>query len=172
MSLKKLYKYWTSCHLCHSWSSDSNFVRFLLVYFWSIMKFFLVPLFLASVAMAADMGMNIAGGAYNFGYNTGDAGGHSRVESGSGSSVAGSYSYVDANGDRRTVQYTAGPGGYQASGDVGVDRRTAAAAAALAAMAPKAPVPAPVAAPAAPWYNPVPVAPAIVAGPGGYMAKW
>ncbi|GBN53888.1 Adult-specific rigid cuticular protein 11.9 [Araneus ventricosus] len=136
------------------------------------MKFFLVPLFLASVAMAADMGMNIAGGAYNFGYNTGDAGGHSRVESGSGSSVAGSYSYVDANGDRRTVQYTAGPGGYQASGDVGVDRRTAAAAAALAAMAPKAPIPAPAAAPAAPWYNPVPVAPAIMAHPGGYIAKW
>ncbi|GIY71012.1 adult-specific rigid cuticular protein 11.9 [Caerostris extrusa] len=89
--------------------------------------------------MAADMGMNIAGGAYNFGYHTGDAGGHSRVESGSAGNVAGSYSYIDANGDRRTVQYSAGPGGYQASGDVGVDRRTAAAAAALAAMAPKLP---------------------------------
>ncbi|GIY71010.1 adult-specific rigid cuticular protein 11.9 [Caerostris extrusa] len=122
--------------------------------------------------MAADMGMNIAGGAYNFGYNTGDAGGHSRVESGSAGNVAGSYSYVDANGDRRTVQYSAGPGGYQASGDVGVDRRTAAAAAALAAMAPKAPIPAaPVA--AAPWYNPGPYAPAnVLVGPGGYMAKW
>ncbi|GIY02097.1 adult-specific rigid cuticular protein 11.9 [Caerostris darwini] len=136
------------------------------------MKFLLVPLFLASVAMAADMGMNIAGGAYNFGYHTGDAGGHSRVESGSAGNVAGSYSYIDANGDRRTVQYSAGPGGYQASGDVGVDRRTAAAAAALAAMAPKAPIPAaPVA--AAPWYNPVSYAPAnVLVGPGGYMAKW
>ncbi|GBN89078.1 Adult-specific rigid cuticular protein 12.6 [Araneus ventricosus] len=137
----------------------------------SIMKFIIAVLFLASVAMAADMGMNIAGAAYNFGYNTGDAGGHSRMESGSGGNVAGSYSYTDANGDRRTVQYSAGPGGYQASGDVGVDRRTAAAAAALAAMAPKAPIPAAVA-PAAPWYNPVPVAPAFVSGPGGYMAKW
>ncbi|XP_055946095.1 adult-specific rigid cuticular protein 11.9-like [Argiope bruennichi] len=141
------------------------------------MRFFLVPLFLASVAMAADMGLNIAGGAYNFGYNTGDAGGHSRVESGNGNTVSGSYSYVDANGDRRTVQYSAGPGGYQASGDVGVDRRTAAAAAALAAMAPKAPAPAGPA-PAAPWYNPIPapvaapIAPAFIGHPGGYMAKW
>ncbi|GIY55248.1 adult-specific rigid cuticular protein 11.9 [Caerostris darwini] len=122
--------------------------------------------------MAADMGMNIAGGAYNFGYQTGDAGGHSRVESGSAGNVAGSYSYIDANGDRRTVQYSAGPGGYQASGDIGVDRRTAAAAAALAAMAPKAPIPG-VPAPAAPWYSPVPIAPAnVLVGPGGYMAKW
>ncbi|GFR18486.1 adult-specific rigid cuticular protein 11.9 [Trichonephila clavata] len=143
-----------------------------------IMKFFLVPLFLASTAMAANMGMNIAGGAYNFGYATGDVGGHSRVESGSGNSVSGSYSYVDPNGDLRTVQYTAGPGGFQASGDTGVDRRTAAAAAALAAIAPKAPVAAPIAAPATPWYNPIPYGGASVvvsnpaAGVAHYMAKW
>ena len=85
--------------------------------------------------MAANVGMNIAGGAYNFGYATGDAGGHSRVESGHGGTVSGSYSYVDANGDQRTVQYTAGPQGYMPSGDIGVDRRTAAAAAALAGNA-------------------------------------
>ncbi|PRD23187.1 UNVERIFIED_CONTAM: Adult-specific rigid cuticular protein 11.9 [Trichonephila clavipes] len=139
---------------------------------------FLVPLFLASTAMAANMGMNIAGGAYNFGYATGDAGGHSRVESGSGNSVSGSYSYVDPNGDLRTVQYTAGPGGFQASGDTGVDRRTAAAAAALAAIAPKAPVAASIAAPAAPWYNPIPYggASVVVSNPASgvahYMAKW
>ncbi|KAF8764838.1 Adult-specific rigid cuticular protein 12.4 like protein [Argiope bruennichi] len=91
--------------------------------------------------MAADMGLNIAGGAYNFGYNTGDAGGHSRVESGNGNTVSGSYSYVDANGDRRTVQYSAGPGGYQASGDVErcLDSETALAEAALADMAPQRP---------------------------------
>ncbi|XP_015930424.1 adult-specific rigid cuticular protein 11.9-like [Parasteatoda tepidariorum] len=142
------------------------------------MRFIIASLLLASVAMAADMGMNIAGGAYNFGYNTGDAGGHSRSESGSAGNVAGSYSYIDANGDRRVVSYSAGPQGYQASGDIGVDRKTAAAAAALAAMAPKAPIaPAP-AAPGhygAPWAAPAPMwapAPQAIMGPSGYQAKW
>ncbi|XP_035214130.1 adult-specific rigid cuticular protein 11.9-like [Stegodyphus dumicola] len=141
------------------------------------MRFLLLPLFLASAAMAANMGMNIHGGAYNFGYATGDAGGHSRVESGTAGNVAGSYSYVDPNGDLRTVQYTAGPGGYQASGDISVDRKTAAAAAALAAMAPKAPPAAVPIAPVAPWYGPAHYGGANVIMTGGpgmaqYMAKW
>ncbi|MCF6818976.1 chitin-binding domain-containing protein, partial [Corynebacterium parakroppenstedtii] len=141
------------------------------------MKYFLAPLLLASVAMAANVGMNIHGGGYNFGYATGDAGGHSRVESGSAGAVSGSYSYVDPNGDLRTVQYTAGPQGFQASGDTGVDRKTAAAAAALAAMAPKAPPAAPVAAPVAPayapWYGPAAYGvPNVVISPAGYAAKW
>ncbi|XP_054710042.1 adult-specific rigid cuticular protein 11.9-like [Uloborus diversus] len=139
------------------------------------MKLFLVPLLFATGALAANMGMSLHGNAYNFGYATGDAGGHSRAESGSGGTVQGSYSYVDPNGDLRTVQYTAGPGGYHASGDTGVDRRTAAAAAALNAMAPKAPA-APAAAPA-PWYNPMPyggvnVVANPVLGVSNYVAKW
>ncbi|KFM73066.1 Adult-specific rigid cuticular protein 12.6, partial [Stegodyphus mimosarum] len=111
------------------------------------MKFIIASLLLASVAMAADVSMNMAGGAYNFGYHTGDAGGHSRVESGGPGTAVGSYSYIDANGDPRTVHYTAGPDGFKASGDTGVDKRTALAAAAMAALAPKAPV---AAAPVAP----------------------
>lgn len=108
--------------------------------------------------MSAQIGMNQHGGAYNFHYATGDAGGHQRQESGHGGTVSGSYSYVDPNGNPRTVSYTAGPQGYVASGDTGVDRKTAADAAAIAALAPK-PVPAaPVAAPvhhwnAAPYYH-------------------
>ncbi|GIY02096.1 adult-specific rigid cuticular protein 12.6 [Caerostris darwini] len=140
------------------------------------MKYIIAALLLASVAMAADMGMNIAGGAYNFGYNTGDAGGHSRVESGTAGNVAGSYSYVDANGDRRVVQYTAGPDGFKASGDVGVDRRTAAAAAAMAALAPKAPIPAVPGVVAAPWYGGYYGHPHVYAsvfpGHAGYAARW
>ncbi|GIY71014.1 adult-specific rigid cuticular protein 12.6 [Caerostris extrusa] len=140
------------------------------------MKYIIAALLLASVAMAADMGMNIAGGAYNFGYNTGDAGGHSRVESGTAGNVAGSYSYIDANGDRRVVQYSAGPDGFKASGDVGVDRRTAAAAAAMAALAPKAPVPAVPGVVAAPWYGGYYGHPHVYAsvfpGHAGYAARW
>ncbi|CAL1261066.1 unnamed protein product [Larinioides sclopetarius] len=143
------------------------------------MKYIIATLLLASVAMAADMGMNIAGPAYNFGYNTGDAGGHSRVESGTAGAAAGSYSYIDANGDRRTVHYTAGPDGFKASGDVGVDRRTAAAAAAMAALAPKAPSAAAPVAPVAPvvpgawgyWGAPH-VYSAIHPGLAGYAAHW
>ncbi|MCF6780148.1 chitin-binding domain-containing protein, partial [Corynebacterium sp. MC-21] len=141
------------------------------------MKFVIAILCLASVAMAADVSMNVAGSAYNFGYNTGD--GQSRIESGSAGNVAGSYSYIDANGDPRTVHYTAGPQGFQASGDTGVDRRTAAAAAAMAALAPKAPaelVPAaPVAPVVAPWgYYGHPGAVVMHAYPGvaGYTARW
>ncbi|GFS67419.1 adult-specific rigid cuticular protein 12.6 [Nephila pilipes] len=141
------------------------------------MRFIIATLLLASVAMAADMGMNIAGPAYNFGYNTGDAGGHSRVESGHGGAVAGSYSYIDANGDRRTVQYTAGPDGFKAAGDVGVDRRTAAAAAAMAALAPKAPpAVAPAVAPVVPgawgYYGHPAVYANIFPGHAGYAAHW
>lgn len=122
--------------------------------------------------MAADMAMNVAGHGYNFGYNTGT--GQSRVESGSAGNVAGSYSYIDANGDPRTVHYTAGPQGFQASGDTGVDRKTAAAAAAMAALAPKAPPAAvPVAAPVAPvhpwgYYG----HPHVYAHGLGYVAHW
>ncbi|XP_054710082.1 adult-specific rigid cuticular protein 12.6-like [Uloborus diversus] len=142
------------------------------------MRFFLLPLLLATSAMAANMGMSLHGNAYNFGYATGDAGGHSRAESGSGGAVAGSYSYIDANGDQRTVHYTAGPDGFKASGDTGVDRKTAAAAAAMAALAPKAP---PAAAPIAPVAAPVyhnaflpygAYNPYAYAHSNGYVAHW
>lgn len=102
--------------------------------------------------MAADVAYNVHGGAYNFGYNTGT--GQSRHESGHGGNVAGSYSYIDANGDPRTVHYTAGPQGFIASGDTGVDRKTAAAAAAIAALAPKAPPAVAPAVPVAPVHHP------------------
>lgn len=97
--------------------------------------------------------MNLAGGNYNFAYNTGDVGGHARSEAGSADgSVSGAYSYVDPNGNLRQVSYRAGPGiGFQATGDTGVDKHTAAAAAAIAAQAPKAPAPV---APVAPWSAP------------------
>lgn len=133
----------------------------------------------ASVAMAANVSVTQSGRAYNFGYNTGT--GQSRVESGVAGNVAGSYSYIDANGDLRTVQYTAGPDGFKASGDTGVDRKTAAAAAAIAALAPKAP-PAPVpAAPAVPiapipviasWGIPGAVLMSINPGISSYVARW
>lgn len=125
--------------------------------------------------MAADVSMNLAGGAYNFGYNTGT--GQSRTESGNAGNVAGSYSYIDANGDLRSVSYTAGPDGFKATGDTGVDRRTAAAAAAMASLAPKAP-PAPIAAAPmapviAPWYS-IPGAVYMSINPGlsSYSARW
>ena len=120
--------------------------------------------------MAADVSMNVHGGAYNFGYNTGD--GQSRVESGTPGHVAGSYSYIDANGDPRTVHYTAGPQGFVASGDTGVDRRTAAIAASMAALAPKAPA----AIPAAPVAPVLPYAylghPHVSVHGAGYVAHW
>ncbi|UYV79212.1 hypothetical protein LAZ67_17001536 [Cordylochernes scorpioides] len=77
---------------------------------------------------------------YAFGFATGDLGGHSRSESGTGDgTVSGKYSYVDPNGNLRTVSYRAGPGiGFQPSGDISVDRVTAQQAAALAAQAPRA----------------------------------
>lgn len=89
--------------------------------------------------MSAEIGMNQAGGAYNFHYSAGDAGGHRRSESGHGDTVSGSYSYVDPNGNLRSVSYTAGPDGFKPSGDISVDKKTAADAAAIAALAPKAP---------------------------------
>ncbi|GFQ70654.1 adult-specific rigid cuticular protein 12.6 [Trichonephila clavata] len=107
------------------------------------MKFIVLSLLFA-VAMSAEVGMNQAGDAYNFHYAAGDAGGHRRDESGHGGTVSGSYSYIDPNGHLRTVSYTAGPDGFKATGDTGVDKKTAADAAAIAALAPKAPeVPAP-----------------------------
>lgn len=94
---------------------------------------------LFAVAMAAEIGVNHAGEAYNFHYSAGDAGGHQRTESGHGDKVSGSYSYIDPNGNVRTVSYTAGPDGFKPSGDIGVDKKTAENAAAIAALAPKAP---------------------------------
>lgn len=98
-----------------------------------------LPLLFA-VAMSAEIGVNHAGSAYNFHYSAGDAGGHQRTESGNGESVSGSYSYVDPNGNLRTVSYTAGKDGFKPTGDIGVDKKTADDAAAIAALAPKAPV--------------------------------
>jgi len=78
------------------------------------------------------------GHPYSFGYTSLDAGRHSRVESGAGGAVTGSYSYIDANGHQRQVNYVADALGYRATGDVGVDRVTAANAAAVASYAPQA----------------------------------
>ncbi|XP_054708840.1 adult-specific rigid cuticular protein 11.9-like [Uloborus diversus] len=118
------------------------------------MKFLVLSL-LFGVAMCAEIGMNQAGDSYNFHYAAGDAGGHRRAESGHGKTVTGSYSYVDPNGHLRTVSYTAGPDGFKPSGDIGVDKKTAADAAAIAALAPKAPIPAaPPAAPVHHYYAP------------------
>ncbi|GIX95527.1 adult-specific rigid cuticular protein 11.9 [Caerostris darwini] len=102
------------------------------------MKFLVLSLLFA-VAMSAEMGMNQAGDSYNFHYAAGDAGAHQRAESGHGSTVSGSYSYIDPNGNLRSVSYTAGPDGFKPTGDIGVDKKTAADAAAIAALAPKAP---------------------------------
>lgn len=90
--------------------------------------------------MAAEIGVNHAGDAYNFHYAAEDAGGHRRSESGHGDTVSGSYSYVDPNGNLRSVSYTAGPDGFKPSGDIGVDKKTAEDAAAIAALAPKEPI--------------------------------
>lgn len=44
--------------------------------------------------------------------------GQSRVEQGNADgTVSGSYSYIDANGVLQTVQYTAGPDGFRATGN-------------------------------------------------------
>lgn len=112
----------------------------------SKMHLVIFPLLL-SVALAADVTMNIDGtGGYNFNYNTEDEGAHSRSESGSNGVISGSYSYKDPNGNVRAVSYTAGPDGFNPSGDIGVDKKTAEEAARIAALAPKAPeAPAPVA---------------------------
>jgi len=85
------------------------------------------------------------GAPYSFGYTTAD--GQSRQESGAGGAVTGSYSYTDANGDLRQVNYVADALGFRAEGDISVDRRTAAAAATLAALAPKGTVDRPLALP-------------------------
>lgn len=122
--------------------------------------------------MAASIGLNLSNGAYNYNYATGDAGAHTRTESGSGGSVYGSYSYIDPNGDVRSVHYTAGADGFRPSGDISVDRKTAAAAAALAALAPKAP-PAPVpVAPALQWHTPYIFISNPASGVAQYSARW
>jgi len=76
---------------------------------------------------------------YNFQYSIPDEGRHSRVESGNGKTVKGSYSYVDANGHSRTVNYEANEHGFHPSGDISVDFETARAAEALAQQAPRLP---------------------------------
>ncbi|KAG8177855.1 hypothetical protein JTE90_027121 [Oedothorax gibbosus] len=116
------------------------------------MKFVILSLFFA-MAMSAEIGMNQAGDSYNFHYAAGDEGGHRRAESGHGGSVSGSYSYVDPNGNLRSVHYTAGPDGFKPTGDIGVDKKTADDAAAIAALAPKAPEAAPAPAPVAPVHH-------------------
>ncbi|GIY81688.1 hypothetical protein CEXT_390921 [Caerostris extrusa] len=81
-------------------------------------------------------------GSYNFLYSTDDAGAHKREESSNGDgTISGSYSYIDPNGDLRKVDYKAGANiGFQPSGDISVDKKTAEKAQELAALAPKAPV--------------------------------
>ncbi|KFM58831.1 Adult-specific rigid cuticular protein 12.6, partial [Stegodyphus mimosarum] len=103
----------------------------------------LSALFCLIAAVSCEIDMQVdASGKYNFKYNTEDAGAHKREESGTGDgSVTGSFSYIDANGDLRKTDYKAGPGiGFQPSGDITVDKKTAEKAAELAALAPKAPV--------------------------------
>lgn len=83
--------------------------------------------------------MEIGDGKYNFAYSTGDDGGHKREESGgSDGTISGKYSYIDPNGNVREVSYKAGAGiGFQPSGDISVDKKTAEEAEKLAALAPK-----------------------------------
>lgn len=57
---------------------------------------------------------NVAGG-YNYGYTSGD--GQQKHEArGPDGTVYGSYTYADASGVPVQVSYSAGPGGFQASG--------------------------------------------------------
>ena len=62
---------------------------------------------------------------YNFQYSTNDEGGHQREESGHGKVVKGRYSYVDPNGNVRSVRYVADEYGYHPEGDITVDQETA-----------------------------------------------
>ncbi|GFX13251.1 adult-specific rigid cuticular protein 12.6 [Trichonephila clavipes] len=105
------------------------------------MKFAILAFCLiASVYCDAELNLK-DNGQYNFLYNTGDAGAHKREETSNGDgTVSGSYSYVDPNGDLRKVEYKAGGSiGFQPSGDISVDKKTAEKAAEIAALAPKAP---------------------------------
>ncbi|XP_013780343.2 adult-specific rigid cuticular protein 11.9-like [Limulus polyphemus] len=100
---------------------------------------FLVLLPLCFAACMAEMLLNFDAEKGNFMYSTGDEGAHTRDEMRSGDTVSGKYSYIDANGDLREVQYTAGPEGFNPKGDISVDKKTAAEAEKIAALAPKAP---------------------------------
>ncbi|KAG8187967.1 hypothetical protein JTE90_025735 [Oedothorax gibbosus] len=105
-------------------------------------KMKLVILFCLFAAVWCDAELNIEdGGKYNFLYSVDDAGAHKRQESrNDDGTVSGSYSYVDANGDLRKVEYKAGGDiGFQPTGDISVDKKTAEKAEELAALAPKAP---------------------------------
>lgn len=104
------------------------------------MKFIILSA-LVVCAFATDVQLSSDGINYNFGYRTGDAGLHTRSESGTAGAVSGQYSYVDPNGNLRQVSYTADASGFHPSGDISVDKKTAADAAAIAALAPKAPEP-------------------------------
>ncbi|GFT79426.1 adult-specific rigid cuticular protein 12.6 [Nephila pilipes] len=106
------------------------------------MKFAILLAFCFIASVYCDAELNLKdNGQYNFLYSTGDAGAHKREEtSNADGTVSGSYSYVDANGDLRKVEYKAGGSiGYQPSGDISVDKKTAEKAAEIAALAPKAP---------------------------------
>lgn len=99
------------------------------------------------------------------------ADGQSREEYARHDRVAGIYSYIDAYGDLRTVQYTAGPEGFNAYGDIGVSRRNNAIAHTGPVVA-TAPAPAPVAnaVPARPYtYENNPGIVQYTVGPGGFI---
>lgn len=91
------------------------------------------------VVFATLFAVALADLGYNFQYNTNDEGRHQRQESAQGKSVRGSYSYVDPNGNLRTVSYTANENGYYPTGDISVDHETARQAEAQAQLAPKQP---------------------------------
>ncbi|XP_023223535.1 adult-specific rigid cuticular protein 11.9-like [Centruroides sculpturatus] len=103
------------------------------------MKYVPCILIFLVASCVAEQTMEIGDGKYNFAYSTGDDGGHKREESGgSDGIISGKYSYKDPNGNIRVVSYKAGAGiGFQAEGDISVDKKTAEEAEKLAALAPK-----------------------------------
>ncbi|KAF8783502.1 Adult-specific rigid cuticular protein 12.6 like protein [Argiope bruennichi] len=107
------------------------------------MKFVLLVTACLVASVYGEAELNIEdSGKYTFLYSVEDAGAHKRQESSNGDgTVSGSYSYVDPNGDLRKVEYKAGGSiGFQATGDISVDKKTAEKAQEIAALAPKAPV--------------------------------
>ncbi|XP_023210457.1 adult-specific rigid cuticular protein 11.9-like [Centruroides sculpturatus] len=125
----------------NKWTFDQVFTAvFHLQTATDIMKFIILSA-LVVCAFATDAHLSSDGINYNFGYKTGDAGLHTRSESGTAGAVSGQYSYVDPNGHLRQVTYTADASGFHPSGDIGPDKKTLADAAAIAALAPKAPEP-------------------------------
>ncbi|RZC33620.1 Chitin bind 4 domain containing protein [Asbolus verrucosus] len=84
------------------------------------MKFLIVIPALVALIAAKPADQNVAvsqdtAGNYRIAINLD---GQSRLEQGNADgTVSGSYSFVDANGVLRNVQYTAGPDGFRAVGD-------------------------------------------------------